>query len=100
MKPVWKDVTSYARSEPEPRTPRAWELRTETAPVLRVIVTRKMHVPDAWFVLCYEIGIERQLGALALDAAKVEAVIVVQRQLAKWASALPRYRSGPTSEGG
>lgn len=94
MKHTWEDVTSYTQSKPRGAVePRTWQLKNEKGPTLRVIVTRKMHYgDDAWFLFCPRLDLDVRLGALDLKAAQIEAVVVVQRALAKWSSELPRYR--------
>lgn len=74
----WKDVSSRSQGQKD-RTPTAWELRTEE---IRVTVHRHVYNPAAWFVSCYDLGIEaRELSPKDADGAKAAALNAVKVRL-------------------
>lgn len=56
-KQIWKDITSFSRSEPlETREPRTWQLETRN---LRIVVTKgHIYHPKRWVLSCHQIGLD------------------------------------------
>lgn len=75
----WKDSTSYSQRDKD-RIPKSW---SATGEGLSITVTRLHGAPqDEWYMNCYDI----RLGTIPLEnkeleAAKQEAIHIVQRRL-------------------
>jgi hypothetical protein len=75
----WRDISSFSREDKD-RTPRAFELRTES---MRVAVHRHMYYPGRWMLSVYgtlEVQM-RPLEAEDIEDAKAEALAYVRRRL-------------------
>lgn len=78
--PKWMDETSYSRGETS-RVPRTWALRL---PDLRVVVTRHIHTPGTWLLVCESAGFDLyDLATDDADAAKTRALRLVRDRLTK-----------------
>lgn len=80
----WKDVSSYSKSET--KTPKSWELR---AGAFRIVVTRHIHHESNEWVFFCEPFRSVNLGAVSIEAAKQEAVAIVDSHLRKALKELP-----------
>jgi hypothetical protein len=78
----WTDTTSYARDERGTVPARTWATR-EVKGIRRPIVVTRLHgIPDVWHVTCHGLDIDGfPLQAKDIEAAKIEAVSLVQKRL-------------------
>lgn len=77
--PKWEDTTSYSRSRE--RVPATFQL---TLPDLRVIVTRHIHFPGTWLLICEQASFDKfDLRTNDVDRAKATALRLVRDRLVK-----------------
>lgn len=88
----WKDITSYRRSEPQPRTPRVLRIELDTFEV--TIVTGHLHYDPGTWLVQGDITGERELAATDVDSAKREALgLAVSRLRDAYAAAQSALKS-------
>lgn len=62
-KPIWKDSTSYSRSQKE-RIPTSY--RTEVGPLTISVTKGHIYYKGEWYVRCSDLGIESVIGSADL----------------------------------
>lgn len=78
MNLMWKDVSSYSRSDKD-RRPQTWMAKADD---VSITVTRSIYCePDEWLLMCDPWFPHRVLKAKEVDTAKSEAIELVRIKL-------------------